>query len=130
MSKFSQLAKGLYYKLTAYMPRRMPQTSDEYMKFKEIMMKYYGVEDNPAAMATVASHLGSIPAWSMKVQYGVLANTAKRLVVNKLAHEHKMFEIAKHEDKLKQAELKLVKDETPKEELTGKETSGQTITNR
>ncbi len=86
----------LYYLLTAYVPRKLPSDEWEYDDLKGILIKYFGLkQDDPKTWLTVAGHIQSTPTYKMTCSYGLLANVAKRLTVNKLAQEHKILETAR-----------------------------------
>lgn len=79
-----------FYQLTAYVPRRLPRTENEYQKLKNVLTGYYGVQNNPKVWITVASHITGTHAEKLRKPWGKIANCAKRLDINYLAQTHKL----------------------------------------
>lgn len=96
------MIKELYYYLTAYIPRQLPTSVEEYEEMKDIFMRYYGLENNAQIWATVAGQICSTPANSLRKSYGSIVNAAKRLHINKIANEQKMLAIEELQNILKQ----------------------------
>lgn len=88
--KFLEILTKLYYRLTAYVPRKIPSTPDEYQTLVHVLINAYGVPDDPKSWATVAGHLTSVPATKLRYPWGSLANAAKRLQTNALAQHQRM----------------------------------------
>lgn len=77
--------KKLYYHLTAYIPRKLPTNETEFMVFKEIMLKYYGVKDEPQTYHIIASQIQCTPGHKLRKPYGHIANQVKRVKINAIA---------------------------------------------
>lgn len=115
-----------YYVLTAYVPRKLPRTEEEFMFLRSILIGCYDVKDEAPTWMTVAGQITSTPGHKLRKPWGHIANSAKRLGVNKLAQSYRMaFEDALKkslEDQTK-VEVKRLEDEestrsgleTPKE---------------
>jgi hypothetical protein len=86
------LAKA-YYHVTAYVPRRLPTNQWEFVEFKRRLIQYYGLEDRHDVWLTVCGHVTATPATKLRKSYGSIANAAKRLQVNKTAHDQKTVAI-------------------------------------
>jgi len=112
-----------YFKLTAYLPRKLPTTPEEYARFKHMLLKYYDVADEPKTWATVAGQVTSTPHYSIRKSFGVIANTVKRLEINALAQQDRVLafeainarlvkdaEAYVAEEKAKEATVTLMKD--------------------
>ncbi len=65
---YDQTLKAYYY-LTIYLPRPLPRTVDQFMTLKEVMVKYYGTEDNPAVWFTVCGQITATPPTTMRKAY-------------------------------------------------------------
>lgn len=77
--------KKIYYHLTAYVPRKLPATEAEFLAFKDIMLKYYGLKDEPDTYAMMTGQIQSTPGHKIRKSYGHIANSVKRLGINGLA---------------------------------------------
>lgn len=79
---------GIWYFLTAHLPRRLPRDLAEWEKFRFILMTYFGVLDREISWMAVSSHVSSTPAGVMYRSYQYFANVAVRqLMVNDAARE-------------------------------------------
>lgn len=70
--------KRFYYQFTALIPRRLPFNETEWAKLQDTLVKYFGVKNAPQVWATVAGHVNSTAAGSIRRSYAFLANVAKR----------------------------------------------------
>ena len=117
------MIKKLYYKLTYFLPRPIPKTEYDYEKFKDILIQYFGVKNDPKSWMTVAGQITSTPSEKMYKSWGKIANCAKRLDINKLAHDHKTQAIKDLNELLKKAfeaeQERLKKEEDEKENKEG-----------
>lgn len=95
--------KRLYYKLTAYVPRRLPHTSPEYDRFLAVLKEAYDVPDEPAAWATVGGQIKSTKAHWLHKPWGFIANAAKRLYINAVANNLQIMAQAQLTAKLEDA---------------------------
>ncbi len=100
----------LYYYLTAHYPRRMPETESEYLRLKEVLLQYFGVEDTSYVWVTVAGLVQNTKPTSIRKSYGSIANGAKRLKVNAIAQDQKVLAGKALEAKLKELAEKMVKE--------------------
>jgi hypothetical protein len=85
----------LYYILTAYIPRKLPTTEAEFVVFKDKLLKYYGLPDEPQTYAVISGQIQSTLGHKIRKSYGDIANNVKRLKINALAQCYKM---AAHEE--------------------------------
>lgn len=76
-----------YYFLTAYLPRRLPIDTQDWVRLKAILAEFYGVTDQPEFWATVAGHVASTPSYMSRRSYAFLSTVAKRLTVNAAAQQ-------------------------------------------
>lgn len=112
----------LFYHLTAYLPRRLPRTEAEFLKFKDILLTHYGVEDAPQSYATIAGQIQSTPGHKLRKSYGDIANQCKRLKINALAQ---CYRVAANQQLRHDLEVKIGQAvETIKEEERSKLTEG------
>ncbi len=87
--------KKLWYKLTAYIPRRLPLTEKEYDDFVYIVTNYYGLVLDSTVLLTVIGQMTARPASSLRFSYGSVVNAGKRMHINKALQAKKVIEIAK-----------------------------------
>lgn len=92
----------LYYLLTAYVPRTLPKTQEDFEKMREIMVQHYGLEDDPKITYTLASQLMSGEPHSLRRSYGSMANAAKKLNIAKMVQDLKSLAIKEEQAKLKE----------------------------
>lgn len=104
-----------YYLLTAYFPRPLPRTSEEFIRIKEIFIQYYGLEDKPDIWLTVIGHMTSVPTSRLRKSYGNIVNAAKRLRINASLQKEKQVYIKELTDRL-EVLAKQVSDEYREEE--------------
>lgn len=95
--------RRVYYRLTAYVPRRLPHTNAEYERFLAVLKDAYGVPDEPTAWATVGGQIKSTEARRLRKPWGHIANAAKRLQINATAHNLQIMAQAQLDAKLKEA---------------------------
>lgn len=82
MKKIKRLygkVEKLYYHLTKYLPRPLPQTDEEFNHLKDILMLYYGLEDHPKYIYTLASQMMAGSPTSLYRSYGVMINAVRKL---------------------------------------------------
>lgn len=85
---------GTYFRLTGSLPRKLPTTTEEYLKLRERLVLYFGLDDgDPAVWATVSGQITSTPATSMYKSYRAMANAGLRLKVNLVAHNEKVIAV-------------------------------------
>lgn len=83
----------LYWHLTAYVPRKLPKDQAEYAAFCETLEQYFGIRNSYDVWMTVAGQVTSTPPNCLRKSYGSIANAAKRLYINKVAHDQKLIAI-------------------------------------
>lgn len=83
------LIKRLYYHLTAYVPRRLPATPEEFEHFKAVLIHCFGLSDEPVTWVTVSGQITSTPGDRLRKPWGTIANNVRRLRINNLAMGHK-----------------------------------------
>lgn len=108
----------LYYLLTAYIPRKLPATQEEYDALKSILVDCYGVPNEPTTWIVVSGQINSTPAHKLRKSYGNIVNTVKRLEINMLAQRDKNNQLMALNEKLKSAverESERMKNENEKE---------------
>lgn len=81
----------IYYRLTIYLPRPIPTTIEEFMSLKDLLIKYYGLEDRPDVWFTVASQMTAGSPFSVRRSYVYYVNIAKRLPTNRLVKDVKEY---------------------------------------
>ncbi len=91
----------LFYLLTAYLPRPLPKTKEEFEHMRQLMIKYYGLEDDPKVTYTLVSQLMTGAPFSLRRSYGMMANSAKKLRIAKLVHDLKEIAIEEETARLK-----------------------------
>lgn len=77
----------LFYHLTAYLPRRLPATELQLEHFKRVMTQFYGLPDEPQVWVLVSGQITSTPSHRLRKAWGHIANSAKRININKLSQE-------------------------------------------
>lgn len=92
-----------YYILTAYLPRRLPETNAQYERFLDVLKHAYDVRDEPMAWATVGGQIKSTEARRIRKPWGHIANAAKRLHINAVAHNLQIMAQNQLDAKLKEA---------------------------
>lgn len=102
-----------YYHLTIYLPRPLPRNIDQFMALKEIMIKHYGIEDNPAVWFTVCGQITATPPTQIRKAYIHFVNAAKRLDTNRLARDAKIYFNKLNEDKIKELTEKIIESPEP-----------------
>lgn len=90
----------LWFWITAYVPRPLPTNHDEYLRFKQTLHHYFGLDDNDHVWITVASQIHANPPTSLYRSYGKIANAAKRLKVNAIAQDQKLLALENLHTKL------------------------------
>ena len=86
MNKF----KKLYYQLTAYVPRKLPQTEDQFLDFINIMRKAYDLKDEPQTYVVISGQIQSTEGHRLRKPWGNIANNVKRVKINALAQCYKV----------------------------------------
>ena len=94
---------ALIYRLTPWFPRKLPTTKEEYEHMKAVLIKAYGVQDDPRVWATVAGHISSVPSFKIRVAWGSLANCGKRININELAQFFRQQAVTELQTKLEKA---------------------------
>lgn len=98
----------LWYKLTAHIPRPLPTTEEEFVKLKDTLMLYFGVEDSQVGWITVASEIQNTKTASLRKRYSLYANAAKKIEINGMCENQKRLEGAKLSARLKEIAEKVV----------------------
>ncbi len=93
----------LWYHLTAYVPRLLPATQDEYERVKAVLVHAYDVPDEPQIWVLVAGQIVSHDPYKRRKAWGHIANAAKKLRVMNLAMGHKHAALEELNAKLKDA---------------------------
>lgn len=106
-----------WYRLTAYVPRRLPTSHQELDNFRTIAQEYYGLECTSDQWITVCGQITSTPASSLRKSYGSIINAAKRLNINRVAHEQKLVAADRLKAKLEELVEKEAKDARSTAEL-------------
>lgn len=104
----------LYYKFTAYVPRRLPTDEAQWDSLRHVLRTYYGVPNTLEVWITVAGQITGTPTSRIRRSYGFLANTGKRLGINKVIHEEKQKMMKVYNDRLEtlvKEQAALAKDE-------------------
>jgi hypothetical protein len=106
--------KKLYYHFTAYVPRKLPRTEEEYEALCQVLFEQYGIPDSAEVRATIAGQVTSVPGQSIRKPYGHIANFCKRLAMNELAQGQKK----KAMDELKKKWALKMEEEAKKNPVT------------
>ena len=77
----------LWYQLTAYLPRLLPTTPEQYERLKHVLIHAYGVPDEPPVWILVSGQISSVPAQKIRLAWGLIANAAKRMQINQFMRE-------------------------------------------
>lgn len=104
-----------FHASTQWYPRLLPRTELEFERLQQVLVQCYGLDDHPDTWQMVAGQITSTPASSVRKSYRVMANAAKRLKINLIAHNQKIFANDQRMTMLKEKTLK-VADEFKKEE--------------
>jgi hypothetical protein len=99
-----------YYKLTGKIPRRLPQTPEEFDRIKKILIETYNLEDSPQVWYTVASHMASTHPAEIKRSYEALANIAKRMKINGILQDQKLLAEKALKDKMEELAKKAAEE--------------------
>lgn len=91
----SELVK-YYYRLTAWVPRKMPETKEQLEHLRKVFVEAFGLEDSHQVFYTVFANIASVKGTSIRIRYGQLVNIAKRLEINKLLQDQKVLEYNEH----------------------------------
>lgn len=84
--------KGLYFQVTAWLPRRLPMNETEFDLMKYRFIQYFGLLDDPNTWMTVGGQITSTKPTSIRKSYGAMVNAAKRhMYVNPVAHHQKIL---------------------------------------
>lgn len=118
MKPTAHFFKKLYYVLTFYMPRRLPKNLEELMKMKEIFITYYGLEDRPDIWFTVCGQISATPATHLRKPYSDMVKAAKRLAVNRLARDAKIYFNNLNEEQIKILTENVVASPRPESDTT------------
>ncbi len=102
-----------YYYLTAYVPRRIPRTLEEFMELKRILITYYGLEDRPDVWFTVCGQMTSTKATSIRKPYSDYVHSALRLETNRLARDAKIYFNNLNEERIKELTENIVASPSP-----------------
>lgn len=98
--------KKLWYLLTGWFPRRMPQSEADFLVMRSVLIEIFGVKDEPATWATISGQIGSSAPTTIRKPYNDLANAAKRLRINAIAQSFKMKAVKELEQQLAERALK------------------------
>lgn len=79
----------IWFKLTAWFPRKLPDTIEKLDRMLEVLKKYFGLEAGPDVWITVLSQIGATPPTQSRRSLSSIATVARRLKVNKLANDKK-----------------------------------------
>jgi hypothetical protein len=102
-----------YYHLISWYPRRMPQTKEEFEALKIRLAFYFDVPNTPDSWITIGGQITSTQANSIRKSDRLLANAAKRLNINLIAHQEKQRCYQELQDKLEQKVKEHVQEGTP-----------------
>ena len=80
-------AKKLWYRLTAWYPRKLPRTATQYAGLKDVLRQAFGLRDEPATWATAAGQVSSTQANKARRPLTHIVNAVRRIDTNKCAAE-------------------------------------------
>lgn len=90
----------LYWRFTAHIPRHLPRTEAEYFYFKYVMTYAFDVFDEPSSWAQMSGAIGATRGDRIRTSWGRIANIAKRVRINSLAHSYKQKSIGEMQARL------------------------------
>lgn len=99
-SKLITFIGKIYYHLTAYFPRKLPQTEEELVALRDTLIRFYGLEDKVEVWYTIAGQISAARPTQIRKPYAHLVNAAKRLKTNTLAQRLKEVIIEAHEQRI------------------------------
>lgn len=112
----------IFYMLTAYLPRNLPDSPEKYSRFKAIMVHAYGVEDTAQAWTIIAGQMTAHNPQKKRAAWGSIANAAKHMKIvqiSRLAQAQaqaltveSMAKTQAQQKHVKDLVLELLKDET------------------
>lgn len=100
-----------YYRLTAFIPRPLPRTENEFLDLKAKLIHYFDVQDRPDIWMTVCGQMTSLAPVKTRISYQRLVNVAKRLDINGVVHNQKVLENGKLMARLKELTDKMADEE-------------------
>lgn len=106
--RYLQPVFKLYWMLTGWIPRRLPESLEEYDQMKAVLLNYFGLEDRSDVWATIAGQICGTPVTKMHRSYRSLAIAGKRLQINAVAHSEKIARYAEIQAKINEKSLKVV----------------------
>lgn len=119
MSEFTKL----YYKLTAWYPRLIPSSKEEWESLRHTLKEVFNIDDDPMVWYAVysraqGSNNDNTRLMSIRRSYLDLVNTTKRLKINKAAQDEKILAAEKIEAdakrKMEEAAKKVASEEANK----------------
>src|SRR6267154_557410 len=81
-----------YYKLTAWYPRRLPNTPEKALALKDLLQKNFDLPDRPDVWLTVYGQMTSVAPSKIRISYQRLVNAGLRLDINGVVHFQKQVE--------------------------------------
>ncbi len=106
----------IFYRLTSRIPRRLPQTKEEYEHLKYVLIQYFGLAEDPTTWYTMASEITGTPRHQLYRSYRGLANVGIRFAyVNAVAQDFKQLAGMEIQANLEKKAKELIKDEEPQE---------------
>ncbi len=85
-----EVIKKAYYHLTAYLPRKLPSSEAEFLAFRDVLLNYYSLKDEPQTYVVIAGQIQSTPGHKLRKSYGTIANHVKRVKINAIAQCYKV----------------------------------------
>lgn len=113
----SFLAK-IFYKLTQYYPRRLPDSKHEISRMQFIMTHYLGLELGDGVWYTVLSQMMAGRPTSLRKSYASMVNAGKKLKISKLVQDHKIVEHENYLNKLKETTERVANEFKSQEDVS------------
>ena len=96
----------LWYHLTAYLPRRLPDTPQKYERMKRVLIHAFGLPDDAPVWALVSGQISSQHPHKLRMAWGNIANAAKRIGINNLAQDQRKAAMNELQARLSEATAK------------------------
>lgn len=85
---------GVWYRVTAAYPRRLPETPAQFERFMNVLVHAYGAPETPAAVATVIGMITSTPPMVARKSWGKIANAARRTAIHQMLEPYRAAAMA------------------------------------
>lgn len=105
--------KKIWYQLTKYWPRPVPETKEQFEELKMVLMKYFNTEDTSVGWITLASQIQGAKTAYLRKPYYFYANACRKINrINGMCENEKRFEAEKLQARLKELASKVANEST------------------